>query len=117
MSTRNLATYGYVGWKLIRLDAPDRGVQQSRMKVARKSPAKRRTPAERATLTLTREIYHKIDDLRGTEPRSTWVQSLIEREVQDRERAQLAETLIEQYTPAVCRETLSLNEEFPVHER
>lgn len=87
------------------------------MKVAQKSPKKRRVPAGRATLTLNGETYCKIDELRGAEPRSTWVQGLIEREAFKRERAQLAEKLIEQYTPAVCRETLSVNEEFPVHER
>lgn len=84
------------------------------MKVAYKSPAKRRAPATRATLTLSMEVYRKIDRLRGAEARSVWVQGLVERE---RERAALAETLLAQYSADVCRETLLVNDEFPVDEQ
>jgi hypothetical protein len=85
------------------------------MKVARKTSAKRPAPT-RATLTLSAETYGKIDALRGEQPRSTWVQGLINREEKRLDRQRLAQLLHEQYTPAVCRETLAVNEEFPVHE-
>ncbi len=88
------------------------------MKVAKKSP--RRAPVStpnRATLTLSRETYRKIDELRGEKPRSVWIQSLVQREEERHQREQLAQTLREQYTPAVVRETLALNESLPVHDR
>ena len=83
------------------------------MKVAKKSPAS--APA-RATLTLSRDMYRKIDELRGPEARSAWLKRLIEQEEQRRERERFAETLRQQYTKAVCRQTLLANEEFPIHE-
>ncbi len=67
-------------------------------------------------MTLSMEAYRKIDALRGNEPRATWVQRLIEREDARRERAQLAQQLREEYTPRVCRETLAINDAFPIHE-
>jgi len=87
------------------------------MKVAKKSPRKRLGSARsRATLTLSMETYRKIDALRGDESRSAWVQRLIDREEARRERAQFAQQLRSEYTPRVCRETLAINEEFPIHE-
>ena len=99
------------------LDGWGHDVQQSRMKVARKSPKNRPRATTRATLTLSLEVYRKIDLLRGAEARSVWVQRLVEREERQRERERLAETLREQYTNEVCRETLSINDESPVHEQ
>ncbi len=87
------------------------------MKVARKSPGKRRIIASRATLTLSADSYRKIDELRGEEARSTWVQGLIEQEEKTRERKKFAQALAEQYTSKVCRETLAVHDEFPVHEQ
>lgn len=87
------------------------------MKVARKSPKKRPHSSARATLTLSLEVYRKIDQLRGAEARSVWVQGLVEREERQRERDRLAEALRAQYTKKVCLETLSINDEFPVHEQ
>lgn len=87
------------------------------MKVAEKSQKKRRAGSGRATLTLSAEIYRKIDQLRGDKARSVWVQNLIEREEQERARQQFAQSLAEQYTPKVCRETLAVHAEFPVHEQ
>lgn len=87
------------------------------MKVAKKSP--RRTPSRepsRATLTLSREVYLKIDNLRGDEARSAWLKRLVEQEEQRRERERLADTLRQQYTESVCRQTLLANEQFPIHE-
>jgi predicted CopG family antitoxin len=87
------------------------------MKVARKSPKKRPEANLRATLTLSLDVYRKIDQLRGAEARSVWVQKLVEREERQRERDRFAEALREQYTKEVCHETLSVNDEFPVHEQ
>jgi predicted CopG family antitoxin len=71
----------------------------------------------RATLTVTAEIYGKIDQLRGEQSRSAWLQRLVENEEQRRERARLAQQLNEEYTAAVARETLALNREFPIHDK
>ncbi len=87
------------------------------MKVARKSSRKLPASGRRATLTLSLEVYRKIDRLRGAEARSSWVQGLVEREEREREREQFAQALRAQYTAEVCRETLSVNDEFPVHEQ
>jgi hypothetical protein len=87
------------------------------MKVASKSPSQSPSPSQgRATLTLSGETYRKIDLLRGEQSRSAWIQSLVEREDERKEREQLALTLQQQYTPAVTAETLAVNDEFPVHE-
>jgi hypothetical protein len=87
------------------------------MKVAKKSPAKRLAATrKRATLTLNAATYERIEGLRGSESRSAWVQRLVEKEEVRSDRESLIERLREQYTPEVCRETLELNEEYPVHE-
>ncbi len=87
------------------------------MKVAGKTLRKRSTAApSRATLTLNAETYTKIDKLRGDASRSAWVQELIDQEEERRDREQFVALVREQYTPAVCRQTLALNDEFPVHE-
>jgi hypothetical protein len=87
------------------------------MKVAKKSLRKRREAASnRATLTLSRETYRQIDELRGEASRASLVQRLIEAERERRERSALAELVRQQYTPDVCRQTLALNDELPIHE-
>lgn len=87
------------------------------LKVAKKSP--RRIPAKigRATITLPRETYQKIDRMRGDAARSAWIDELVRREEERLERDRLAHALREEYTPAVVRETLALNDSFPVHEK
>lgn len=87
------------------------------MKVATKTPSSRRaaTP-DRATLTLSGETYRKLDALRGDQSRSAWVTQLIAREGERCERERFAQSLHGHYTPKVCRETLALNDEFPIHE-
>lgn len=87
------------------------------MKVARKSPRARPGSHNRATLTLPLEVYRKIDALRGAESRSAWVQALVAREERQRQRDQFAQELCVQYSAGVCRETLAVNDEFPVHEQ
>jgi|GEM_PF-962418 len=86
------------------------------MKVVKKSPKKPSPVLRRATLTLSMEIYRKIDALRGDEPRSVWVQTLVEREEARRERERFATALREQYTEDVCRQTLAINDEYPIHD-
>ena len=88
------------------------------MKVATTSPKKRRTaPPVRATLTLDIETYRKIDVLRGDATRSAWVQGLVEAEKVRQEREAFIERVRQQYTPEVCRETLRINDEYPIHEK
>jgi predicted RNA-binding protein YlxR (DUF448 family) len=88
------------------------------MKVANKSLCRApSTSPRRATLTLTAETYGKIDQLRGTQSRSAWIQRLVENEEQRRERERFAQKLKEEYTTAVVRETLALNREFPIHDK
>jgi len=87
------------------------------MKVAKKSPrATHNQPSGRATVTLSKETYRKMDELRGNEPRSAWLRRLIEREEKRREHDRFASLLRKQYTPAVVKETLAVNEEFPIHD-
>src|SRR5688572_6344352 len=101
-----------------RLDGDSIRSQDTVIKVAQKSLRKRRAMAPaRATLTLSIETYRKIDRLRGSASRSAWVQQLIDQEEARLERERLVEMLREQYTPAVCRQTLAINEELPVHDR
>ena len=100
------------------LDGDPDDAQDSAMKVAKKSPLKSppRT-ASRATLTLPAATYRQIEELRGDEPRSAWIQKVVENEARRRERENFAEQLRAEYTPAVTRETLALNREFPIHEK
>ncbi|MGI8603461.1 MAG: hypothetical protein ACR2OZ_10740 [Verrucomicrobiales bacterium] len=87
------------------------------MKVAKKSSEKRDlAPSTRATLTLKRETYGKIDALRGRLTRSAWVQGLIDHEEARQEREQFVRRLSEEYTPKVVSETLAVNDQYPIHE-
>lgn len=87
------------------------------MKVAKKSPRKRLAASRsRATLTLDIETYRKIDALRDGATRAAWVQGLIRAEEDRRERESFLERVRRQYTPEVCRETLAINDEYPIHE-
>lgn len=87
------------------------------MKVAKKSPPRRRGASlRRATLTLDIETYRKIDALRGEATRAAWLQALVNAEQERREREAFIELVRRQYTPEVCRETLRINDEFPIHE-
>jgi hypothetical protein len=81
------------------------------MKVAYESPTERRT------LTLPTKSLALLDELRGGMAKSVYLESLLERE-----RARVAEEQFfasanAAYTPAVCEETLRVNEKFPIHER
>ena len=87
------------------------------VKVAKKSPQSARGQSSgRATVTLPRDTYQKIDELRGAQPRSAWLRQLIEREEKRRQHDRFASLLRRQYTPTVVKETLAVNEEFPIHE-
>ena len=88
------------------------------MRVAKKSPlAARNQSTGRATVTLPRDTYEKIDELRGSQPRSAWLRQLVDREEKRREHDRLASLVRKQYTPAVVKETLAVNEEFPIHDK
>ena len=82
------------------------------MKVAKKSPP----ASSRATLTLAAETYAKIDQLRGEKSRSAWIQQVVAREEKRRDREELLQRIKEEHTPEVVRETLRINDEFPIHE-
>lgn len=84
------------------------------MKVAKKSPG---VSPSRATLTLSMETYGKIDQLRGKQSRSAWLQQVVANEEKRRERQELLERIKKEYTPEVIRETLRINDEYPIHER
>ena len=80
------------------------------MKVAGKSPIKRRT------LTLPSSTFSLLDRLRGEAPRSAYLAGLLEREYDRIEQERFHADVNAAYTLQVCEETLRVNEEFPVHE-
>ncbi len=80
------------------------------MKVAEKSPIKRRT------LTLPFTAFTLLDRLRGEAPRSAYLEGLLEREYGRIEQERFHAKVNAAYTLEVCEETLRVNEEFPVHE-
>ena len=80
------------------------------MKVACKSPAKRRT------LTLPTQTFSLLDRLRERQSRSAYLESLLKREDRRLEQEQFCAAVTAAYTPKVCEETLRLNQELPVHE-
>ena len=80
------------------------------MRVAKKSPHRRRT------LTLPVDAFLLLDGLRGEAPRSAYLGSLLEREYRRIEQERFHAQVNAAYTAEVCEETLRVNEEFPVHE-
>jgi hypothetical protein len=78
------------------------------VKVAKKSPASRRT------LTLTRSAFGMLDSLRGEMPKSVFVEELLAKEKKRREREAFYRTAVSAYGPEVREETLKLNEETPI---
>jgi hypothetical protein len=78
------------------------------MKVAKKSPASRRT------LTLSGSAFEMLEDLCGSMPKSVYVQNLIVKQKQSMERADFYRQAVAAYTPDVRKETLELNEATPV---
>jgi hypothetical protein len=83
------------------------------MKVAKKSLKDH--AARRATLTLPASAYRAVDELRGDLSRSSYLQSLLEREKTRRQREAFVARANAQCTKAFCRETLRLNAHLPVH--
>lgn len=101
----------------MKIDAAVRRRHRARMKVAKKSPGKERVGSpKRATLTLDTETYQKIDALRGEATRAAWLERLVRQEAERRDREAFIELVRQQYTPEVCRETLAINDEYPIHE-
>jgi hypothetical protein len=80
------------------------------MKVASKSPLRRRT------LTLPLRAFSLLDRLRDEKSRSAYLERLLEREYRRIEQERFYAAVNAAYTPEVCEETLRANEEFPVHE-
>ena len=80
------------------------------MKVAKKSPGRRRT------LTLPLAAFPILDRLRGETSRSAYVGGLLEREHDRVEEERFYAEVNAAYTAEVCKETLQVNEEFPIHE-
>jgi hypothetical protein len=80
------------------------------MKVAKKSPVRRRT------VTLPLGAFSLLDRLRGQAPRSTYLEMLLEHEHHRIEQERFHTEVNAAYTAEVCEETLRVNEEFPVHE-
>ena len=87
------------------------------MKVAKKSPKRLRTrrPPTRNTLTLSADAYQLVDELRGEESRSAYVQRLVERERARQEHEEFIARVNAEYTPEVCAQTLRVHAEFPMH--
>jgi hypothetical protein len=80
------------------------------MKVAKKSPMRRRT------LTLPLAAFPLLDRLRGQTSRSAYLEELLEREHDRVEQERFHVKVNAAYTAEVCKETLRVNEEFPIHE-
>lgn len=80
------------------------------MKVARKSPKSRHT------LTLPEHVFRQIDSLRGKTPRSVYLATVLKQEELRRKREKFLAEVNAAYTPAVVRQTLRVNEAFPVDE-
>jgi hypothetical protein len=80
------------------------------MKVALKSPVARRT------LTLPVASLALLDELRGNLPKSVYLEGLLEQERARVEEERFFASVNAAYTPAVCEDTLRVNEEFPIHE-
>ncbi len=78
------------------------------MKVAKKSPVNRHT------LTMTRSAFGILDSLRGEVPKSVFVEELLAKEKNRREREAFYRTAVTAYTPDVRLETLKLNEATPI---
>ncbi|MFZ4484429.1 MAG: hypothetical protein ACOYOL_10670 [Chthoniobacterales bacterium] len=68
----------------------------------------------RHTLTLSRGAFGILDNLRGSVPKSVFVEELLTKEKKRREREAFYRTAVASYTPDVRLETLKLNEETPI---
>ena len=73
------------------------------------------------SLRLPGSIFQWLERARGEMDTSTYIAQLIQERIEQaqRETAERAEWLAEgreQYTEEVCRQTLQINDEFPIHE-
>jgi hypothetical protein len=67
-------------------------------------------------LTLPTGVFRQIDKLRGSSPRSVYLSRLLQEEERRHERKRFFAEVNAAYTPEVSRQTLRLNEEFPIHD-
>ena len=73
------------------------------------------------TLHLPTSVFQWIEQQRGQMDRSTYITKLLKEltEKASRDRAEREHWLAEgrkQYTDDVCKQTLEINDEFPIHE-
>ena len=73
------------------------------------------------SLCLPGSIFQWIERARGEMDTSTYIAQLLQERIEQtqRETAERAEWLAQgrkQYTEEVCRQTLQINDEFPIHE-
>ena len=73
------------------------------------------------TLQLPEDVFESIDRTRGEMDVSAYIAKLLQQQLEQTtaEATAREEWLSKgrnQYTPEVCRQTLELNEEFPIHE-
>ncbi|MGF1657169.1 MAG: hypothetical protein ACFCU3_09345 [Verrucomicrobiales bacterium] len=80
------------------------------MNVAKKSPGGRQT------ITLPVGAVVLLDQLRGSTPKSQYLEELLRAEEATQEKRAFYAGAVAAYTNRVCEETLSLNAEYPVDE-
>ena len=73
------------------------------------------------TLQLPEDVFESIERARGEMDVSAYIAKLLQQQLEQTtdEAAAREEWLSKgrkQYTPEVCRQTIELNEEFPIHE-
>lgn len=94
----------HVRFSLVRapgfVDGPGWSAENVDMKVAKKSPTRRHT------LTLPASAMALLNEMRGTTPKSRYLQRLLESEAEQRQRKAFYARASAAYTPQVCKETL-----------
>ena len=82
------------------------------MRVAKKS-----AKSLRKTLTLNESSIRLVEELRGDKPKSVFISELLDAEARRREQKEFYAAAASAYTPEVAKETLKLNEQFPISEK
>jgi hypothetical protein len=82
------------------------------MKVAKKSSGNLRK-----TLTLNESSVMLVEELRDGKPKSVFIGELLDAESRRRQQKEFYAAATAAYTPEVAKETLRLNEQFPISEK
>ncbi|MEP2776819.1 MAG: hypothetical protein ABJQ29_11535 [Luteolibacter sp.] len=82
------------------------------MKVAKKS-----SENLRRTITLNESSVRLVEKLRGKKTKSAFIAELLDDEARRRQQKEFYTAAIAAYTPEVAKETLRLNEEYPISEK